>query len=228
VPRFAHIFALAGVLSLSVSVCHSESIPAHALPAHEKKLVIFLISDSVIAPAASLQMKRELGDLLQAAAIHVEWQDPSVDRGSLENDYAAVIHLRGFCRPTEPGGRLQHSAPGPFTLASSAVADGVILPFGDIDCAALNSFLGPALWRVPEKERESAYARAVARLMAHELYHVIAQTHSHTHSGVAKPSFTVTDLLSDRFEFTESTLTELHPAAGEYFERNDSAEASGR
>jgi hypothetical protein len=179
--------------------------------------VIFLISDAVIAPSLSSEMKRELGHLMQAAAIHVEWQDPSVDRGGAENDYSAVVRLRGSCRPTEPGTRFQHSVSGPFSLASSAVADGVILPFGDIDCAALNSFLGPSLWRAPDKEREFAYARAVARLMAHELYHVIAQTHSHTHSGVAKPSFTVTELLSDRFEFTESTLTELHPEGGEYF-----------
>jgi hypothetical protein len=83
------------------------------------------------------------------------------------------------------------------------------LPFGDIDCSALNTFLSPSLWRVPDKDRESVYARAVARLMAHELYHVIAQTTSHARSGVA-------ELLSDRFEFTESTRNELHP--GEYAE----------
>jgi len=233
VPRVAHIFALAGVLSVSISVCRPESIPSPegtSLPSHEKKLVIFLTSDSAIAPAATSEMKREVSDLLQPAAIHVEWQDPAVDRSGPENDYSALVRLRGSCRPTEPSTRFEHAVSGPFTLASSAVAEGVILPFGDIDCAALNSFLGPSLWREPGQVQEFVYARAVARLMAHELYHVIGQTHGHAHSGVAEPSFTVAELLSDHFEFTESTLTELHasPDVAEYSGRIDSEDASGK
>jgi hypothetical protein len=106
----------------------------------------------------------------------------------------------------------------------------VVLPFGDIDCAALNSFLGPSLWKDTDQVREFVYARAVARLMAHELYHVIAQTHDHARSGVAEPAFTVAELLSDHFEFTESTLGELHasPDVAEYSGRIDSEDASGK
>lgn len=233
VPRVAHIFALAGVLSVSMCICRPESIPsadATSLPSHEKKLVIFLTSDSAIAPAASSEMKQELSHLLQPAAIHVEWQDPAVDRDAAENDYSALVRLRGSCRPTEPSARFEHAVSGPFTLASSAVADGVVLPFGDIDCAALNSFLGPSLWKEPETVQEFVYARAVARLMAHELYHVIGQTHGHARNGVAEPSFTVAELLSDHFEFTETTLSELHasPDVAEYSERTDSDDASGK
>jgi hypothetical protein len=110
------------------------------------------------------------------------------------------------------------------------VADGVILPFGDIDCAALNSFLGPSLWKEPEEVQEFVYARAMARLMAHELYHVIGQTHDHARSGVGESSFTVAELLSDHFEFTETTLSELHtsPDVPEYSGRSESDDAAGK
>ena len=120
-------------------------VQSDSAPSHEKKLVIFLTSDSAIAPEASSELKREVGDLLRPAAIRVEWQDPAVDRGGSEDDYSAVVHLKGSCRPAEPSTRFEHAISGPFTLASSAVSDGVILPFGDIDCAALNSFLGPVV-----------------------------------------------------------------------------------
>jgi hypothetical protein len=233
VPRVAHIFALAGVLNVSMCVCRPESIPsadAASVPSHEKKLVIFLISDSALAPAASSEMKQELSHLLQPAAIHVEWQDPAVDRDAAENDYSALVRLRGSCHPTVPSTRFEHAVSGPFTLASSAVSDGVVLPFGDIDCAALNFFLGPSLWKESGPVQEFVYARAIARLMAHELYHVIGQTHDHAHSGVAESSFTVAELLSDNFEFTETTLSELHasPDVGEYSEQTDSDGASGK
>jgi hypothetical protein len=48
---------------------------------HERKLVIFLGSESMIAPTVSSRMKRELSDLMQPAAIRVEWQDATVDTG---------------------------------------------------------------------------------------------------------------------------------------------------
>jgi hypothetical protein len=210
---------------MSTCVCRSES-----LPSGEKTLVIFLTSDSLIAPAVSFEMKQELDHLLQAAAIRVKWQDLLVDRSAAENDFSALVRLRGSCRPTEPSARFEHAVSGPFTLASSAVANGVILPFVDVDCAALNAFLGSSLWKEPEEVQEFVYARAVARLMAHELYHVVGQTHGHARSGVAEPAFTVAELLSDHFEFTESTLSELHtsPDAAEYSGRVDSEDASGK
>jgi len=239
VPRVAHIFALAGVLCVSPAVCRPESIPPHApdtflSSSHEKKLIIFLTSDSAIAPAAFLELKQEVSALMQPTSIHVDWRDPAIDRGAVENDYSAVIRLRGLCRPPEVTTNFEHAAKGGFTLASSAVADGVILPFGDIDCAALNSFLGPSLWKEPGPTREFVYARAMARLMAHELYHVIEQTHAHARSGVAEPAFTVAELLSDRFEFTQGTLSELHaspdlyPRAVEYSAGIDSDDVSGK
>jgi len=228
VPRVAHIFALAGVLCVSAAVCRSESIRPH------KRLIIFLSSDSAITPAAFLELKQEVSTLMQPAAIYVDWLNPAIDRDGSENDYSAVIRLRGSCRPPEVNTNFEHAMKGGFTLASSAVADGVILPFGDIDCAALNSFLGPSLWKEPGPTREFVYARAMARLMAHELYHVIEQTHVHARSGVAEPAFTVAELLSDRFEFTEGTLSELHVPpdpylrAAEYSARVDSDDVSGK
>lgn len=233
VPRVAHIFALAGLLIVSPCLCRPDSIPTHnaeSFPGREKTLVIFLTSDAIISAAASSELKREVSYLLRPAAIRVDWRDPAVDRGGLENDYSALVHLRGSCRPADAITRFEHAVSGPFTLASSPVADGVILPFGDIDCAALNAFLGPSLWKEPDKVREFAYGRAIARLMAHELYHMIGQTRVHARSGIAESDFTVAELLSDHFEFTESTLAELHtsPEAGEYTARPDSDESAGK
>ena len=238
-PRVAHIFALAGVLCVSASVSRAESIPPHgsdSLPgsSREKKLVIFLTSDSPMTSAAFLELKKEVGTLMQPASIRVDWRNPAVDRDAVENDYFAVIRLRGSCRPAEVSTNFERATKGGFTLASSAVADGVILPFGDIDCAALNSFLGPSLLNEPDRVREFVYARAMARLMAHELYHVIGQTHEHARSGLAEPAFTVAELLSDRFEFANATLSQLHaspdphPQAAEYSARVESDDAAGR
>jgi hypothetical protein len=222
VPRVAQSLALVGLLCVSTALLEAEP--------HAKKLVIFLASDTAITPSVSSEIKQEVGHLMQSASIHVEWRDPAVDRGGMENDYLVVIRMRGSCHSPEPSTRFEHAVSGTFPLASSAVADGVILPFGDVDCAALNSFLGPSLWKESDRVRDFEYARAVARLMAHELYHIVGQTSVHAHTGVAKPEFTVAELLGDRFEFNERAMTDLHPSpdAAEYSRETDPVDASGK
>ena len=41
----------------------------------------------------------------------------------------------------------------------------------------------------------------MARLLAHEFYHILAQTDDHAPSGIAKARFSTADLLADHFDF---------------------------
>jgi hypothetical protein len=49
----------------------------------------------------------------------------------------------------------------------------------------------------------------MARVLAHELYHVLAQTRDHAAEGIGKPCFTAADLVSSRFEFEATSLSRL-------------------
>jgi hypothetical protein len=66
--------------------------------------------------------------------------------------------------------------------------------------------------------------------MAHEMYHVIGQTHGHARAGIAEPAFTIAELLSEHFEFAEDTLSEIHPGPdpAEYTGAIDSGDAAGK
>jgi hypothetical protein len=75
------------------------------------------------------------------------------------------------------------------------MSDGEILPFSDINCDAIRSFLQRDLLRIPEVDREVAYGRAIARVLAHELYHIFARTTRHAVRDIGKSTFTVQDLL---------------------------------
>jgi hypothetical protein len=62
--------------------------------------------------------------------------------------------------------------------------------------------------------RPYLYGRAMGRLLAHELYHVIVKTRAHDSAGVAKPCFSVEDLLGNGLEFEAVTLARLHCDTG--------------
>jgi hypothetical protein len=49
----------------------------------------------------------------------------------------------------------------------------------------------------------------MARVVAHELYHVLMRTTEHARSGVARSCFSTSDLLTERFEFEGATLARL-------------------
>ena len=91
----------------------------------------------------------------------------------------------------------------PGALGWTHVSDGAILPFSDVDCDRVRVFLQKHLLSVRPADRQTAFGRALGRVVAHELYHIFANTTHHGSDGVGKPAYTVQDLLSDEFRFEE-------------------------
>ncbi len=83
------------------------------------------------------------------------------------------------------------------------MTDGVILPFADIDCDGIRQFIQGGLLSLDVRDRAEAYGRAVGRVLAHELYHIFANTAHHGTNGVGKAAYSIHDLLSRDFHFEE-------------------------
>jgi hypothetical protein len=50
-------------------------------------------------------------------------------------------------------------------------------------------------------------------VIAHEIYHIVAQTSRHHDSGAAKAAFSIRDLTNPRFELDPWSLALMRPAA---------------
>jgi len=175
------------------------------------QLEVYVKGAQTSTPDVLTAMNRELGALMQGAGFHVIWRstDDSVAAGGVER--LVMVELRGLCVPrfSNTSAPLLSSLP----LASSSVADGRVLPFSWVDCSALNRFLSPVALNQTQAEQDSLYGRSMARLLAHELYHVLAQTDDHTPAGIAKARFSTADLLAEHLDFEAYALDRLHPPA---------------
>ena len=80
-------------------------------------------------------------------------------------------------------------------LGWTHISEGAILPFADIDCDGIRSFLQAGLLGARADTEKSMYGRAVGRVLAHELYHIFANTQHHGAGGVGKATYTVDNLL---------------------------------
>jgi hypothetical protein len=162
-------------------------------------------------PTAPLlaSMQDELAIIMTPAQVQFDWHSLADARGRVSSRLA-VIHFKGACDIADL--RADAGYPGP--LGWTHVSDGEILPFIDVDCGGIRLFLQHDLIAVPAAEREEAFGRAVARVLAHELYHLLANTQTHRDRGIAKAIYSVGDLLSQTLQFDKKDCALLRLQAG--------------
>jgi hypothetical protein len=146
----------------------------------------------------------ELEEIMAPVGLHFAWH-PLSDAGGRVSAQLAVIHFKGQCN-TE-GLRPDSGYPGP--LGWTHISDGEILPFIDVNCEGARIFMQRDLLGVPAEQREAVFGRALARILAHELYHLLANTRSHARSGVAKAYYNVGELLSKTLHFNPKECESL-------------------
>jgi len=182
---------------------------SHEAPA--SPLVVYLSADPGQSPRVLAYMQRELGQLMQTAGYEVQWRDPHSPYASQTSAPLIVARLSGHCALS--AGDTPAAVSDKQALASTPVADGRVLPFSTVHCDNLTHTLEPLLAAEPGARRDFLYGRAIARVLAHEFYHILLGATTHAAAGVAKPCFTPIDLVTERFEFEHSTLARLqkHP-----------------
>ena len=84
-----------------------------------------------------------------------------------------------------------------------------------------------AVWG-KRRDVDRLLGRAWARVLAHELYHVLANTSSHGGGGIAQPRFSSRELLDDNMEFNIEDVEKMRPPAGDHnLPSTASADAAG-
>jgi hypothetical protein len=151
----------------------------------------------------------EVETIMGPLGMHFEWRSLAASRGNEVSSELAVITFKGRC---DTVGLMPHGGQ-PGALGWTHVSDGVILPFSDIDCDRIRVFLQRELLFRRAENRDDAFGRAIGRVLAHELYHIFAQTAHHAPDGVAKSAYTVQELLSDEFQFDERDAFALRSSA---------------
>jgi hypothetical protein len=145
-------------------------------------------------------MRAELQRLLLPAGIEIVWKN-SADHKAGENfEMLAVGLFDGSCSGAEP------AVDALTSLGDTSISNGHILPFFHVDCARVIRLLG-------SHAEPAAVGRALARVIAHELYHIVAQTTDHHDTGAAKAVFSARDLTNALFEFDAWSVARMRPVS---------------
>jgi hypothetical protein len=166
-------------------------------------------------------LKAETAAILSRLDVQVEWR--SIDKVTGNEVWAevAVVTFKGSCGNSDASTSYSPSR----RLGWTHISDGEVLPFAEVDCDLVRSFLASQLVSLDRADADRRFARALGRVVAHELYHILSRSPHHSNRGVDQPAYTAQELVSDRFLIEESPYRVLQSGAGA--SRSGGASANG-
>jgi hypothetical protein len=167
---------------------------------------LFLRFDAPPGEVFLATMEAELARIMRPADLRLRWLLPGDLNEKRAFARALVFTFHGVCRAT-PGEANGEQITGSVSLADTAGDGASILPYSDINCDRLRGFLsgeGPA-----GAGAESRLGFAMARVLAHEMYHVLLETRVHGRTGISRARHTPSALLSRSLRFNDDELTRM-------------------
>lgn len=158
-----------------------------------------LVDGDPASPAILQAMESEADAALAPAGIKLVWKWGHELDGKAVSGQLALVHLRGQCRPASPVHNVSHSSS---PLGQTHIVDGQVLPIADILCDAVRKLIDRDLRVAASEDRDKLLGRAIGRVTAHELYHILLRTTSHSHEGLARYAQSAAELLAPRHSFS--------------------------
>jgi hypothetical protein len=148
-------------------------------------------------------MQSELQSILSGAGVSLDLRikdelPPDPQFGDL-----LIFKMKGHCGTEQLpiGAILDERGPLAWTYSS----DGEMLSFGEVACdrvrISLQRLFGPG----SADMHSAVYGRALARVVAHEMYHMLANSSVHTKDGVTKSSLSARELAEDPMHYSPDT-----------------------
>jgi hypothetical protein len=170
------------------------AILARTAAAQTPTVGVFLDFDSVPGKVPVEVMKKEVDTLLKNSGVALDWKMAGDPTGRQSFDGLVVLKFHGKCRVEswQDG----DTASGTRTLGETVVDDGHVLPFTEVKCDAVRQALRYLRPEANQGEKQKALGLAMGRVVAHELYHILARTTTHAARGLAKAAESLQDLVS--------------------------------
>jgi hypothetical protein len=175
-----------------------------------ESLTIVFQFDGLHSEKSLREMQRELGSIMQDSRIQIDWRERDQVTASDWFPNLVVVKFKGRCR-LEPVSDF-FGAPSP--LAFTYSTGGSVLPFTEIECDRVRFSLRAAMWGGDYGRSDELLGRALARVLAHELYHILGDTKLHADKGIAQRALSGSRLIADQLQFGEAELERMHSASG--------------
>ncbi len=137
------------------------------------------------------EMRREAAQIIQASGVRLDWRLRSESMNVTFNDLV-VMTFKGSCSfdPAPP----LYDELGP--LAVTRTANGEVQPFGEVNCDRVVNSVRSAMFGGDFGKADMLVGRALGRVVAHELVHMLTKSGQHAHEGVQRAALSGRQLIA--------------------------------
>jgi hypothetical protein len=180
---------------------------ACAAAAWAADVTVVLDFDGPYSGRAIEQMKRETQDIFKTTGLHLDFRPLSgADRQTYQD--LVVVRFKGKC-VLDPVPML-YDERGPYAFTYDSNGD--VLPFSEVDCNHVNASVQSAMDVTDHGRPDYLMGRALGRVLAHELVHILTKSATHSDDGVAQSALSGRDLIGPPLKLTPSDLQRLRDA----------------
>ena len=154
------------------------------------ELTVVLDFKGTYSPAAIQAMQTEAGRILDSSGVRLHW---SIAGGESVKTDLVVMTLKGACGFSASPDK--HEVTGPYGM--TYVVDGRITPFAEVNCDRVVGSARGAMPKDAYPRGDQVIGRAIGRVVAHELVHMLTGSCRHGSEGVERPALAGEDLVAD-------------------------------
>jgi hypothetical protein len=151
------------------------------------------------------EMKREFTGIMKGSALRFDFRSRNE---AVREDFSdlLVVRFTGKCR-LEPVGYL-YDERGPMAFTYST--DGIVQPFSEVACDKVTSAVRSAMAGGDFAKADLLLGRALGRVLAHEVMHILSKSGTHGRTGVAKTALSGGQLIAPGLLLEPQDLERMH------------------
>jgi hypothetical protein len=162
-----------------------------AAPAAGPTLTIVLEFQGPHSASSIDEMKREFEAVMKSSGVSFDWRyRDEIDGQTFDN--LVVVRFKGRC-VLEPVGYLyDERGPLAFTYATA----GEVQPYSEVACDHVTASVRSAMAGGDFARADLLLGRALGRVVAHEMAHMLSKSGTHARSGVDRPALSGKSLIA--------------------------------
>lgn len=150
------------------------------------------------------EMKREFAGIMKPSALAFDFKSRAeAEQGSVAD--LMVVRFKGTCVLKPIPYLIDERGPMAFTYST----EGAVQPFSEVACDQVTRVVRPAMSGGDFARADLLMGRALGRVLAHEVVHILTRSGAHGKDGVARTSLSASQLIAPELRLDAEDLERL-------------------
>lgn len=176
-------------------------------PAFGEGVTIVLDFQGPRSEPSVAEMKREFTEIMKATKVRFDFHWRSETSRETPADLV-MVRFTGKCVLQPVGYLYDERGPMAFTYST----DGIVQPFGEVACDKVTSAVRSAMAGGDFAKADLLLGRALGRVLAHEVVHMLAKSAVHGSAGVARTALTGSQLIAPELKLDPEDVERIQAA----------------